>query len=175
MVLAFDADETAAAPATPTRPRIKDILRERTHWEGGRKTLPEILGRGEDLIAASDEDVRNLRDAARRGVDVPFRIRRPVQSERDVFHQDALTAIGVSRIVVERDVVHVDVADGVIECGVRAQLVAAIDRERLIELIMQHRNEPLARIGEVVTTAVSDWIAGGEQPDDVTLVLARAR
>jgi phosphoserine phosphatase RsbU/P len=47
--------------------------------------------------------------------------------------------------------------------------------ERLIELIMQHRNEPLARIGEVVTTAVSDWIAGGEQPDDVTLVLARAR
>jgi len=47
--------------------------------------------------------------------------------------------------------------------------------ERLIELISQHRNEPLARISEVVTTAVSDWIAGGEQPDDVTLVLARAQ
>ena len=47
--------------------------------------------------------------------------------------------------------------------------------ERLIELISHHRNEPLARISEVVTTAVSDWIAGGEQPDDVTLVLARAR
>ena len=47
--------------------------------------------------------------------------------------------------------------------------------ERLIELIMQHRHEPLARIGDVVTAAVSDWIAGGEQPDDVTLVLARAR
>jgi sigma-B regulation protein RsbU (phosphoserine phosphatase) len=47
--------------------------------------------------------------------------------------------------------------------------------ERLIELIMQHRNEPLSRIGEAVTNAVSDWIAGGEQPDDVTLVLARAR
>ena len=46
---------------------------------------------------------------------------------------------------------------------------------RLIELISQHRDEPLARISEAVTTAVTDWIAGGEQPDDVTLVLARAR
>jgi len=47
--------------------------------------------------------------------------------------------------------------------------------ERLIELILQHRDQPLARISDVVTTAVADWIAGGEQPDDVTLVLARAR
>ncbi len=47
--------------------------------------------------------------------------------------------------------------------------------ERLIELISQHRNEPLSRISDVVTGAVADWIAGGEQPDDVTLVLARAR
>ena len=47
--------------------------------------------------------------------------------------------------------------------------------ERLIELISQHRDQPLARISDVVTTAVADWIAGGEQPDDVTLVLARAR
>ncbi len=46
---------------------------------------------------------------------------------------------------------------------------------RLIELILQHRDQPLSRISEVVTTAVADWIAGGEQPDDVTLVLARAR
>ena len=47
--------------------------------------------------------------------------------------------------------------------------------ERLIELILQHREQPLARITEIVTAAVTDWIAGGEQPDDVTLVLARAR
>jgi len=46
---------------------------------------------------------------------------------------------------------------------------------RLIELISQNRDQSLARISEVVTTAVADWIAGGEQPDDVTLVLARAR
>src|SRR5271167_458540 len=47
--------------------------------------------------------------------------------------------------------------------------------ERLIELIQQHRDQPLARISDIVTSAVADWIAGGEQPDDVTLVLARAR
>ena len=47
--------------------------------------------------------------------------------------------------------------------------------ERLIELIQSHRDQPLARISDIVTGAVADWIAGGEQPDDVTLVLARAR
>ncbi len=47
--------------------------------------------------------------------------------------------------------------------------------ERLIQLILQNRDQPLARISDAVTTAVTDWIAGGEQPDDVTLVLARAR
>ncbi|MGC2110173.1 MAG: SpoIIE family protein phosphatase [Candidatus Korobacteraceae bacterium] len=47
--------------------------------------------------------------------------------------------------------------------------------ERLIDLIRQHRDQPLVRISEAVTGAVQDWIAGGEQPDDVTLVLARAR
>jgi len=47
--------------------------------------------------------------------------------------------------------------------------------ERLIELIQRHRDQPLARISDIVTGAVADWIAGGEQPDDVTLVLARAR
>ncbi len=47
--------------------------------------------------------------------------------------------------------------------------------ERLIELILQHRDQSLARISDIVTTAVADWIAGSEQPDDVTLVLARAR
>jgi sigma-B regulation protein RsbU (phosphoserine phosphatase) len=47
--------------------------------------------------------------------------------------------------------------------------------DRLIELVRLHRDQPLARISEVVTSAVGDWIGGGEQPDDVTLVLARAR
>jgi sigma-B regulation protein RsbU (phosphoserine phosphatase) len=47
--------------------------------------------------------------------------------------------------------------------------------ERLVELVRTHRDQPLTRISELVTGAVIDWIAGNEQPDDVTLVLARAR
>jgi sigma-B regulation protein RsbU (phosphoserine phosphatase) len=47
--------------------------------------------------------------------------------------------------------------------------------ERLIELVRENRNQSLARISEIVTTAVNDWIGGKEQPDDVTLVLARPR
>lgn len=47
--------------------------------------------------------------------------------------------------------------------------------DRLVDLIRTHRDQPLARISELVTAAVIDWIGGNEQPDDVTLVLARAR
>lgn len=46
---------------------------------------------------------------------------------------------------------------------------------RLIELVRDNRDLPLARISEIVTAAVDDWIGANEQPDDVTLVLARAR
>jgi sigma-B regulation protein RsbU (phosphoserine phosphatase) len=47
--------------------------------------------------------------------------------------------------------------------------------ERLIELTIEHSAQPLQRIGEEILTAVSDWIGGAEQPDDMTIVLARAR
>ena len=47
--------------------------------------------------------------------------------------------------------------------------------QRLIDLICENRNSPLARISEIVTAAVDDWIGANEQPDDITLVLARAR
>jgi sigma-B regulation protein RsbU (phosphoserine phosphatase) len=47
--------------------------------------------------------------------------------------------------------------------------------ERLIDLVQENRDLPLARISEIITAAVEDWIGGAEQPDDVTLVLARAR
>jgi sigma-B regulation protein RsbU (phosphoserine phosphatase) len=46
---------------------------------------------------------------------------------------------------------------------------------RLIELLRENRDQPLARISEIVTAAVDDWIGANKQPDDVTLVLARAR
>jgi phosphoserine phosphatase RsbU/P len=47
--------------------------------------------------------------------------------------------------------------------------------ERLIELVRDNRHLPLAQISQLVTAAVDTWIGDEEQPDDVTLVLARAR
>ena len=47
--------------------------------------------------------------------------------------------------------------------------------QRLIDLVRENQNLPLVRISEIVTTAVYDWIGANEQPDDITLVLARAR
>jgi len=47
--------------------------------------------------------------------------------------------------------------------------------ERLIQLVQENRHLPLARISDIVIAAVNDWIGYGEQPDDVTIVLARAR
>jgi phosphoserine phosphatase RsbU/P len=47
--------------------------------------------------------------------------------------------------------------------------------ERLTDLVRENRHLPLAQISQTVTMAVDDWIGDKEQPDDVTLVLARAR
>jgi phosphoserine phosphatase RsbU/P len=47
--------------------------------------------------------------------------------------------------------------------------------QRLIDLVWEHRSQPLARICEIVTAAVDDWIGANEQPDDITLVLARGQ
>jgi len=47
--------------------------------------------------------------------------------------------------------------------------------ERLIDLVSENRNLPLVQISQTVTSAVDDWIGDNEQPDDITLVLARAR
>ena len=47
--------------------------------------------------------------------------------------------------------------------------------QRLIELVRTNRHLPLPQISQIVTMAVDDWIGDNEQPDDVTLVLARAR
>ena len=47
--------------------------------------------------------------------------------------------------------------------------------ERLLETIETYRHLPLERISENVIAAVQDWIGSNEQPDDITLVLARPR
>jgi sigma-B regulation protein RsbU (phosphoserine phosphatase) len=47
--------------------------------------------------------------------------------------------------------------------------------ERLIDLVRENRHLPLVQISQAVTAAVDGWIGDQEQPDDITLVLARAR
>jgi phosphoserine phosphatase RsbU/P len=47
--------------------------------------------------------------------------------------------------------------------------------KRLVDVILQNRRLPLDEITQLVTSAVDDWIGDNEQPDDITLVLARAR
>jgi sigma-B regulation protein RsbU (phosphoserine phosphatase) len=47
--------------------------------------------------------------------------------------------------------------------------------ERLIDLVRENRQLPLVQISQTVTSAVDDWIGENEQPDDITLVLARPR
>lgn len=46
---------------------------------------------------------------------------------------------------------------------------------RLLEILRDNRDLPLPDVTEAVVEAVRDWIGTAEQPDDVTLVLARAR
>ncbi|MGI9104468.1 MAG: SpoIIE family protein phosphatase [Terriglobales bacterium] len=46
---------------------------------------------------------------------------------------------------------------------------------RLLELVRENRHLPLERIAELALAAVLEWIGGAEQPDDMTIVLARAR
>ncbi|HEY1938959.1 MAG TPA: PP2C family protein-serine/threonine phosphatase [Candidatus Angelobacter sp.] len=45
--------------------------------------------------------------------------------------------------------------------------------DRLVEAIAAYRHLPLERITEHAVSAVQDWIGSTEQPDDITLVLAR--
>jgi sigma-B regulation protein RsbU (phosphoserine phosphatase) len=47
--------------------------------------------------------------------------------------------------------------------------------DRLLDLVRSNRHLSLDRISDIVITAVQDWIGDNEQPDDVTLVLARVR
>ena len=77
-----------------------------------------------------------------------------------------------SRIPMQPGDIFVAFSDGVTE---PENEFGEFGEERLVELIRVHRDQPLSRISDVVTGAVADWIGGNEQPDDVTLVLARAR
>ena len=47
--------------------------------------------------------------------------------------------------------------------------------DRLVQIVEENRHLPLPRISDAILNAVVDWIGGEEQPDDMTVVLARAR
>jgi sigma-B regulation protein RsbU (phosphoserine phosphatase) len=46
---------------------------------------------------------------------------------------------------------------------------------RLLEVVRRHRHLSLEAISEQVIQTLKTWIGAQEQPDDVTLVLARQR
>jgi len=77
-----------------------------------------------------------------------------------------------SRIRMEPGDIFVAFSDGVTE---PENEFGEFGEERLIEVIRENRHLPLDRISESVITAVMDWIGANEQPDDVTLVLARQK
>jgi len=77
-----------------------------------------------------------------------------------------------SRVELHRGEIFLAYSDGVVE---PENDYGEFGEHRLLELVDENRNLPLARISEVVTSAVDDWIGAAEQPDDITLVLARAR
>jgi phosphoserine phosphatase RsbU/P len=45
--------------------------------------------------------------------------------------------------------------------------------DRLVEIVRRNQRQSLSVISEQVMTALRDWIGGQEQPDDITIVLAR--
>jgi sigma-B regulation protein RsbU (phosphoserine phosphatase) len=47
--------------------------------------------------------------------------------------------------------------------------------DRLVELVRRHRRLPLEQIADQILVALRSWIGAQEQPDDITLVLARQR
>ncbi len=47
--------------------------------------------------------------------------------------------------------------------------------ERLVQLVRENQTLPLQRIADLAVASVKDWIGAQEQPDDITIVLARLR
>jgi phosphoserine phosphatase RsbU/P len=75
-----------------------------------------------------------------------------------------------STVVMQPGDIFVAYSDGVTE---PENEFGEFGEDRLVELVKEHRRKPLPRIAEIVTGAVADWIGAAEQPDDVTIVLAR--
>ena len=102
-----------------------------------------------------------------------------VRASGEVFHLAINgTVVGLfggvsydeSTLVMQAGDIFVAYSDGVTE---PENEFGEFGEDRLIALVQEHRNKPLPRITEIVAGAVADWIGNAEQPDDVTIVLAR--
>jgi sigma-B regulation protein RsbU (phosphoserine phosphatase) len=78
---------------------------------------------------------------------------------------------GESTITMQPGDIFVAFSDGVTEPENESN---EFGEQRLIELIRQHREQPLPYIAERITSAVEEWIGWAELPDDLTVILARA-
>jgi phosphoserine phosphatase RsbU/P len=102
-----------------------------------------------------------------------------VRANGDVFSLDVNgTVVGLfdgvtydeSTVLMQTGDIFVAYSDGVTE---PENEFGEFGEDRLIALIQEHRHKPLPRIADIVSSAVVDWIGAAEQPDDVTIVLAR--
>ncbi len=82
------------------------------------------------------------------------------------------TTYGESTIVMKPGDLIAAYSDGVTE---PENASGEFGEERLLALLKEHQHRPLPEIGDAIASSVADWIGGAEPPDDVTVVLARAR
>lgn len=75
-------------------------------------------------------------------------------------------------IILEKDDLLIAFSDGVTE---PENEFGEFGEEKLLEIIRMHRNLPLPAICDKVMQALRSWIGDQEQPDDITLVLARQK
>ena len=81
-------------------------------------------------------------------------------------------ALEEERVKLNRGDILVAFSDGVTE---PENEFGEFGEDRLLELVRSNRRLSLNRISDIVVAAVEDWIGDREQPDDITLVLARVR
>jgi len=73
-------------------------------------------------------------------------------------------------VVLERGDIVVAYSDGVTE---PENDFGDFGEQRMMDIVRRYRSEPLNTISQQVMLALDDWIGAQEQPDDITLVLAR--
>jgi sigma-B regulation protein RsbU (phosphoserine phosphatase) len=73
-------------------------------------------------------------------------------------------------VILDTDDIVIAYSDGVTE---PENEFGDFGEDRLLEVVRRNRKQSLSTISQQVMLALDDWIGGQEQPDDITLVLAR--